>query len=46
MPNKSKPIPHIAAKFEDAVSAFLAVKPPKRKKVRRGKGKKVGSTNR
>jgi hypothetical protein len=32
MPNKSKPVPHIPAKFEDAVSAFLAVRPPKRKK--------------
>jgi hypothetical protein len=38
--NKSKPIRHIPAKFEDAVSAFLAVKPPKRKRAKRPKRKK------
>jgi hypothetical protein len=32
MPNKSKPIPHIPLKFEDAVAEFLKVKPPKKRK--------------
>ncbi|HSE50432.1 MAG TPA: hypothetical protein VLA96_14595 [Terriglobales bacterium] len=32
MPNKSKPVPHIPAKFEDALGAILTVKPPKGKK--------------
>ena len=42
MANKSKPVPHIPAKFEDAVSAFLAVKPPKRKKLAKKKAQGHG----
>lgn len=39
MANKSKPIPHIPLKFEQAVDEFLKVKPPK-------KGKKKKATRR
>ena len=37
MANKSKPVPHIPLKFEDAVAEFLKVKPPKRQKPRKKK---------
>ena len=39
MPRKNIPIPNIPAKFEDAVQAFLAVKPPKKGKKKAAKKK-------
>jgi len=43
---KSKPVPHIPIKFEEAVDEFLKVKPPPKRKARKKKRISHASTRR